>query len=135
MRRVTARCWPRRYADLIIAPRRGADRTNAVDHARRSGEAGDMSGAGTGAGEGLADVGLGGGSHSEAVRVGDTVRRRPGPWSAGVLDLLRHLERAGFDGAPRTRGFDDRGREVVTYVDGEVGAPLPDVDAGPLDDA
>ena len=94
-----------------------------------------MTGAGTGEDEGLADVPLGGGTHSEAVRVGDTVRRRPGPWSAGVLDVLRHLERAGFDGAPRARGFDDLGREVVTYVDGEVGARLPDVDAGPLDDA
>ena len=33
--------------------------------------------------------------------------------------LLRHLEHAGFDGAPRVVGFDDVGREVLTYFEGE----------------
>lgn len=40
--------------------------------------------------------------------------------------LLRHLEARGFDGAPRFLGVDDQGREMLTYVAGEVGAyPLP----------
>ena len=54
------------------------------------------------------------------VRVGRTVRRKAYSWSPAVLDLLGHLEREGFAGAPRALGFDDQGREVLTYVDGEV---------------
>ncbi|SIS13548.1 Phosphotransferase enzyme family protein [Microbispora rosea] len=63
---------------------------------------------------------LPGGNTNGAVRVGDTVRRVPGPWTPAVHALLRHLEEAGFDGAPRARGFDDRGREVLSYLAGEV---------------
>jgi hypothetical protein len=37
-----------------------------------------------------------------------------------VHSFLQHLERAGFDGAPRVLGFDDGGREVLTYIDGDV---------------
>lgn len=62
------------------------------------------------------------GSHSRVrVRVGDTVRRTANSWSPAVLDLLRHLDREGFAGAPRARGFDDQGREVLTFIEGEVG--------------
>jgi hypothetical protein len=52
------------------------------------------------------------------VRVGDTVRRPAGPHSAFVGRLLRHLSAVGFDGAPRALGVDDRGRDVLTFVDG-----------------
>lgn len=78
------------------------------------------------------EIPLAGGSHSEVVRVGQTVRRVGRPWSPAVLDLLRHLEDEGFGGVPRTRGFDDQGREVLSYVDGEVAVSLPEVDAGPV---
>lgn len=83
---------------------------------------------------GESGVPLDGGSHSQAVRVGGTVRRVGHPWSSSVLDLLRHVEREGFRGAPRALGFDERGREVLTYVDGGVGADLPNVDAEPVQD-
>jgi hypothetical protein len=33
--------------------------------------------------------------------------------------LLEHLERSGFDGAPRVLGFDDQGREVLSFLDGD----------------
>lgn len=48
------------------------------------------------------------------------VYRDPGPWSPAVLALLRHLEDAGFGGAPRVAGsgFAPDGREMVSYVDG-----------------
>ncbi|HEX8001810.1 MAG TPA: phosphotransferase [Mycobacteriales bacterium] len=62
---------------------------------------------------GVANAGL-------VVRAGDTVRRPVGPQTTAVEALLRHLERAGFDGAPRHLGYDERGREVLTYVHGEV---------------
>jgi Phosphotransferase enzyme family len=51
-------------------------------------------------------------------KVGDTVRRSTGPWTPAVHALLRHLERVGFDGAPRVLGTDGRGREVLSYVPG-----------------
>ena len=50
------------------------------------------------------------GNISGAVRVGNTVRRAAGWWTLAVHALLRHLEQAGFDGAPRVLGFDERGR-------------------------
>jgi hypothetical protein len=63
---------------------------------------------------------LPGGNVSPVYRVGDTVRRATGPWTPAVHALLRHLERAGFDGAPRVLGIDDDGREILTYIDGFV---------------
>ncbi|MEA5453994.1 aminoglycoside phosphotransferase family protein [Sinomonas sp. JGH33] len=60
------------------------------------------------------------------VRVGGTVRRPQGPHSPLVHAVLRHLEQRGFEGAPRFLGIDERGREILTYVEGEVaGRPAP----------
>jgi hypothetical protein len=60
------------------------------------------------------------------VRVGDTVRRPVGPHTTYAHALLRHFERVGFDGAPRVLGFDEHGREVLTFVEGAAAlAPLP----------
>jgi hypothetical protein len=41
---------------------------------------------------------------SKAWRRAGVVYREAGPWSGAVLALLRHLERAGFAGAPRVVG-------------------------------
>jgi hypothetical protein len=54
------------------------------------------------------------------VRVGDTVRRPLHSNSEFVQDLLRHFEAVGFDGAPRFLGIDEHGREILTYIEGEV---------------
>ena len=74
-----------------------------------------------------AEIPLAGGDVTEGVvRVGDTVRRPVGPHSALVHALLIHLESLGFDGAPRFLGIDGAGREVLSYIDGEVaGRPRP----------
>lgn len=64
------------------------------------------------------------GAVSTVIRVGATVRRGVGPWTPAVHALLGHLERAGFDGAPRARGYDPRGREILSFIDGNV-APGP----------
>jgi hypothetical protein len=61
---------------------------------------------------------LAGGRSFGAVRVGDEVRRRAEPWTATVHTVLRHLEVAGFAGAPAARGFDDQGRERLTFLPG-----------------
>jgi aminoglycoside phosphotransferase (APT) family kinase protein len=44
-----------------------------------------------------------------------------GSWSAAVHEYLRHLESAGFVGAPRFLGSEGE-REVLTFVEGEVPA-------------
>jgi hypothetical protein len=45
-----------------------------------------------------------------------------------VHALLRHLEGAGFDAAPRVLGIDGDGREVLTSIEGFV-PYAPDVPA------
>jgi hypothetical protein len=60
----------------------------------------------------------GGNMTTGVVQVGDTVRRPPGPWTPAVHALLAHLHAAGFDGAPRPLGIDERGREVLTFIPG-----------------
>lgn len=55
----------------------------------------------------------------QVTRVGDTVRRPLRETSAATHALLVHLERVGFDGAPRFLGVDDRGREVLSYIPGK----------------
>ena len=68
---------------------------------------------------------LAGGSFTKPVRVGNTVLRRKGRWTVAVHSLLRHLEEAGFDGAPRVIGLEGD-REVLTYVEGRPGVrPRP----------
>jgi Ser/Thr protein kinase RdoA (MazF antagonist) len=59
------------------------------------------------------------------VRVGDTVHRPQTARSPAVHALLHHLERVGFDGAPRHLGQDDQGREVLSYVEGSAAAKEP----------
>ncbi len=73
-----------------------------------------------------AEVPLAGGRLTEGVvRVSETVRRPLQPRSQFVHRLLGHLERAGFEGAPRFRGVDERDREILTFVEGWV---PPDLD-------
>jgi Phosphotransferase enzyme family len=63
---------------------------------------------------------LPGGFINAVVRAGDTVRRPPPANAAFVHDLLLHLERRGWPGAPRYLGTDAQGREVLSHVDGHV---------------
>jgi len=62
---------------------------------------------------------LQGGNVNTVVRLGATVRRTTGPWTPAVHALLRHLESTGFDASPRLLGFDARGREILTYIEGQ----------------
>jgi hypothetical protein len=63
---------------------------------------------------------LPGGNTVGAIRIGEIVHKRASPWTPTVHALLRHLESAGFDGAPRALGFDDQGREMLSYLPGDV---------------
>ncbi len=62
---------------------------------------------------------LPGGRHVGGVRVGDTVHRQSNVWTPAVHSVLRHLESAGFEGAPRVLGHDEQGREVLTFLQGD----------------
>ncbi len=65
------------------------------------------------------------------VRIGDTVRRPLRPFSLTVQAYLAHLRDAGFAGAPLPLGIDEQGREVLSFVPGEVPRnPLPPETAG-----
>jgi hypothetical protein len=75
----------------------------------------------------VSEVPLAGGDMNLVVRVGDTVRRPPEP--PEVVELLQWYERVGFDGAPRFLGYDEKGREMLTFVEGEPAfAPVPSSD-------
>ena len=36
-----------------------------------------------------------------------------------MRDVLLHLERVGFDAAPRWLGLDDKGRDILSWIEGE----------------
>jgi hypothetical protein len=76
----------------------------------------------------MSEVRLPGGQTTGAVLIGDVVHKPAVPSSVTVHALLRHLEGAGFDGAPRALGFDEQGREMLTYLPGDTvgeGTPWP----------
>jgi hypothetical protein len=84
-------------------PPRGSDSTGEHDH----------------------EVPLPGGiaNRGRVVRIGNTVRRPQRDTSPATHALLHHLERVGFDGAPRFLGVDSQGREVLTYIPGNPAIP------------
>lgn len=65
------------------------------------------------------------------VRVGHTVRRPGGANASFVGHLLSCLETAGLEASPRFLGVDERGRDILTFVEGTVPT---DIDAGWSDD-
>lgn len=73
------------------------------------------------------EIPLTGGGRTAVSRIGDVVHRQTGPWATSVHALLRHLETEGFAGAPRVigTGFDDQGRETLSFIDGTSPHPGP----------
>lgn len=74
-----------------------------------------------GGAEDSAEETLAGGGSTTVTRVGVTVRRTAQPWSSTVGAMLSALRAVGFEGAPAFHGFDDRGREVLDFIPGDVG--------------
>lgn len=70
---------------------------------------------------------LAGGGRTVVHRRGVVVLRSAGSWSRTVHALLRHLDGVGFGGAPRVvgNGFDELGRETLTYIEGDFVHPAP----------
>jgi hypothetical protein len=74
---------------------------------------------------------VGDGVTTGIVRIGDTVRRPLRPFSLTIQAFLAHLRDSGFTGAPRPLGVDEQGREVLSFVPGDVPTnPLPPETAG-----
>lgn len=70
--------------------------------------------------EPLAEIPLLGGRLTPGiVRVGNTVRRPPKGNAAFVHALLLFLEDQDFPFAPRFLGMDERGRDILSYLEGE----------------
>jgi len=69
----------------------------------------------------------------KVVRVGDTVRRPASAFTEAIFAFLGHLHAAGFDGVQQPLGLDDEGREVLTFIDGDV--PIPPFPAWSMTDA
>lgn len=78
----------------------------------------------------------GGGERRRVVRVGATVRIASHHRSPYIEELLTHLERVGFEGAPRWVGRSDDGHDVLSYIEGHVlGEPPYDLSDAQLVDA
>lgn len=70
---------------------------------------------------------LSGGNTTAVVRIGDTVHRAAGPWTPTIQRLLAHVRATGLTEVPEPLGLDDRGREIVSYLPGDVpGWPAPE---------
>jgi hypothetical protein len=65
------------------------------------------------------------GGPSNVIRHSGTVLRPAQPWTGTVHALLRHLEDVGYPGSPRVLGggVDDRGNEVLTFIEGVIEHP------------
>ncbi|MEJ3404381.1 aminoglycoside phosphotransferase family protein [Rathayibacter sp. YIM 133350] len=59
-------------------------------------------------------------SYSDVEIRNDGVHRSVGEWTPTVHRLLDALAQSGIPGLPVVLGFDDLGREVVSFVEGEV---------------
>lgn len=62
---------------------------------------------------------LTGGNVSNVYRIGDTVRRDVKAEGTKIHKLLKHLENKGFTSAPTFLGVDEKGREILTFIEGE----------------
>jgi hypothetical protein len=68
----------------------------------------------------MVDEPLTGGNNSrEVIRVGDAVRRTRDQGSEFAAKLLVYLESSGYPCAPRYRGVDGQGRDILSYIPGQ----------------
>lgn len=63
---------------------------------------------------------------NRVVRVGDTVRRIPGDCTQTIHRLLAHVRERGVTWVPAPLGYDDLGREILTFIPGAVPHEMPE---------
>lgn len=64
---------------------------------------------------------LEGGNVSSVVKIGKTVRRNQTEYSHSIHELLKYLDKCNYSFSPRYLGNDENNREILTYIEGEVG--------------
>jgi thiamine kinase-like enzyme len=64
---------------------------------------------------------LTGGNVSNVYRSGNTVRRELKPESTKIHKLLKHIENKGYNYSPKFLGIDEKGREILSFIEGEAG--------------
>lgn len=69
----------------------------------------------------MADQKLSNNDKRPIVKIGNKVHRPTEFWQPAVHDLLYYLQSVNFPYSPRVFGIDDKGREVLSYFDGESG--------------
>jgi serine/threonine protein kinase len=62
----------------------------------------------------------GGRTNVGVVRIGNNVHRPLRPNSEFVQELLQYIHNQGCDFVPEPLGFDDKGREVLSFIEGDV---------------
>jgi len=62
----------------------------------------------------------GGRSTASVVKIGNIVHRSVSTNAEFIHAFLLHLEQKGFKASPRFLGFDKKGREKLTYIEGSV---------------
>jgi hypothetical protein len=69
----------------------------------------------------LTEITLSGGrTNLEIIRIGNTVRRPLRPNSEFVQAFLARLHKNGFEFAPKPFGVDEKAREVLSFIEGDV---------------
>ena len=63
---------------------------------------------------------LQGGRENSILRIHDRVHRPVGTWTDQVHKLLHHLRSKRFLAAPEPFGYDSKGREIVSFIKGDV---------------
>ncbi len=69
----------------------------------------------------MSEENLNGDSKHQIIRIGNTVHRPINWWTPSVHHLLNYLESINFKYSPRVLGFDEQGREILSFVDGQSG--------------
>lgn len=64
---------------------------------------------------------LTGGNVTNVYRIANEVRREMGNNSEYIHNLLLHLEKKGYAYSPRFLGIDEKGRERLSFIEGEAG--------------
>src|SRR5262245_45895101 len=68
-----------------------------------------------------------GGNSSTVVRIGNQIYRNTGPWTPTIHKLLKQLRGRGVIEDPEVIGIDKKGREILSFIQGNVGNyPLPE---------
>lgn len=55
------------------------------------------------------------------TQIGNTIRRIPGEWTPSIHALLSHIRNKGILFVPEPLGYDELGREMLSYLEGETG--------------